>query len=190
MSSSLEMLSVERRRAGFSPPSRGRTERAVGRGPTARARLTRYLPLVALATASVVLLPAALVTVIVPRGSVLALAASVGLAVVASIAIASVEAAMWKRRRGSRDILFADLMVWGWLRRYWTERRLAQARELYDAARKAGPTVSVELLASLSKLLEARDDAYTHGHSQRVAGHAERIARAMRLSRVEIAKIR
>src|SRR5271155_878291 len=190
MSSSLQMPSVERGGAGFSPPWRALAEPAAERRVPELVRLLRYLPLVALTTASVVLLPAVLVTVLVPAGSALALVATVGLAVAVSIAIANAEAALWKRRRASRDILFADLMLWGWLRRYWTERHLAQARELYDAARKAGPTVSVELLASLSKLLEARDDAYTHGHSQRVAGHAERIARAMRLSRVEIAKIR
>src|SRR5271170_178876 len=190
MSSLLQMPSVERGSARLGPPWRGRTELAADRGGTARVRLLRYLPLVALTTTSIVVLPAVLATVLIPRGSVLALVASVGMAVAVSLAIATAEAGMWKRRRASRDILFADLMLWGWLRRCWTERRLAQARDLYDAAKKAGPTVSIELLASLSKLLEARDDAYTHGHSQRVAGHAERIARAMRLSRVEIAKIR
>jgi len=188
MSSSLEMLSVERGSAGFSPQWRGRTKLAADRDGGAPVRMWRYLPLVLLSTASVVLLPAVLVIIIVPRGSALALVASSGLAVAASIAIASAEAAAWKRRRGSRDILFADLMLWGWLRRYWAERRLARARELYDAARKAGPTASTEQLASLSQLLEARD-AYTHGHSQRVARHAERIARAMRLPAVEIATI-
>jgi HD-GYP domain-containing protein (c-di-GMP phosphodiesterase class II) len=111
------------------------------------------------------------------------------LAVAVSVAIASAEAALWTRRSGSRDLVFADLMLWGWLRRCWTERRLAQARALYDSARKAGPAVSIKLLEDLSKRLEARD-AYTHGHSQRVARHAECIARAMHLSAAEIAKIR
>ncbi len=117
------------------------------------------------------------------------MAASAVSAVAVSVAIASAEAALWKRQRRSRDFVFADLMLWGWLRRCWTERRLAQARDLYDSARKAGPTVSIDLLERLSKLLEARD-AYTHGHSQRVARHAECIARAMHISPVEIAKIR
>ncbi len=115
--------------------------------------------------------------------------ASTALAVAVSVVIASVEASLWTRRSGSRDLVFADLMLWGWLRRCWTERRLAQARALYDSARKAGPAVSVELLEEVSKRLEARD-AYTHGHNQRVARHAECIARAMRLSTTEIAKIR
>jgi putative nucleotidyltransferase with HDIG domain len=124
-----------------------------------------------------------------PRGGSLLMIASAVSAVAISVAVASAEAALWKRQPRSRDLVFADLMLWGWLRRCWTERRLAQARDLYDSARKAGPTVSIELLERLSKLLEARD-AYTHGHSQRVARHAERIARAMHTSPVDVAKIR
>src|SRR5271156_6205795 len=132
MSSSLQIPSVERGRAGLGPTWRGRTELAAALGVTALVRLLRYLPLVAFTTASVVVVPAVLVTVLIPRGSALALVASVGLAVAVALAIASAAAAIWKRRRASRDILFADLMLWGWLRRYWTERRLAQARERYD----------------------------------------------------------
>ncbi len=80
-------------------------------------------------------------------------------------------------------------MLWGWLRRCWTERRLTRARELYESARKAGASVDIDLLTTLSGLLQARD-RQTHGHGQRVARHAGRIARAMHLSPVEIAKIR
>jgi len=80
-------------------------------------------------------------------------------------------------------------MLWGWFRRCWTERRLSRARDLYESARKAGATVDIDLLTTLSGLLQARD-RQTHGHGQRVARHAGRIARAMNLSPVEIAKIR
>ena len=155
-------------------------------GPT---RLLRYLPLVVLTTASVVVLPVALVAAFLPRGSSLLMAISTASAVGLSVAIASVESSLWTRRSGSRDLLFADLMLWGWLRRCWTERHLTQTRALYDSARKAGPAVSVELLEDLSKRLEARD-FYTHGHNQRVARHAKRIASAMHLSVTEIAQIR
>jgi HD-GYP domain-containing protein (c-di-GMP phosphodiesterase class II) len=148
----------------------------------------RYLPLALLTTGLVVVLPAALASAIVPRGSPLMIAASGLLAVALSMAIANVGAALWKRQPHARDILFADLLLWGWLRRWWAERRLSQARSLFDAARKSGPTVSIELVTGLSRLLEARD-AYTHGHGQRVAKHAARIARAMHLSPVEVAKI-
>jgi putative nucleotidyltransferase with HDIG domain len=159
------------------------------RSAAAPVRLRRYLPLAVLTTGSVIVLPAGLVSVIIPPGGVVSMVVSAAAAVATSIAIASAEAAAWKRRPRSRDIVFGDLMLWGWLRRCWTERRLTQARALYDSARKSGPTVSIELLTGLSRLLEARD-AYTHGHSQRVARHAERIGHAMRLSPVEVAKIR
>ena len=169
--------------------TRGAAGQIVEGDESAPTRLLRYMPLVVLTTASVVVLPAVLVAAVVPRGSSLLMVASTASAVAVSVAIASVEAALWTRRSGSRDLVFADLMLWRWLRRCWTERRLAQARALYDSARKAGPAVSIELLEDLSRRLEARD-AYTHGHNRRVARHAERIARAMHLSAIEIAKIR
>jgi HD domain len=162
---------------------------ATNRDGPAPVRLWRYLPVAVLTTGLVIVLPATLVAAIMPRGGVLLMAASAASAVALSTGIASAGAALWKRRPGSRDIVFADLMLWGWLRRCWTERRLSQARSLYDSARKAGPTVSIELLTGLSRLLEARD-AYTHGHSQRVARHASRIAHAMHLAPAEVAKIR
>jgi hypothetical protein len=141
------------------------------------------------ATALVIALPALLVAVIAPRGGVLLIVASALSAVALSSAFAATGAAFWKRRPASRDIVFADLMLWGWLRRCWTERRLTRARELYESARKAGASVDIDLLTTLSGLLQARD-RQTHGHGQRVARHAGRIARAMHLSPVEIAKIR
>jgi putative nucleotidyltransferase with HDIG domain len=188
MSSLLESLSFSRGSVSVDRWRR-RAKTTAEHDGLAPVRLLRYLPHVALTTASVFVLPAVLVTAIVPRGGSLLVAASAASAVAVSVAIASAEAALWKRQPRSRDLVFADLMLWGWLRRCWTERHLAQARTIYDSARKAGPTVSIALLERLSKLLEARD-AYTHGHSQRVARHAERIARAMHIPPVEIAKIR
>jgi putative nucleotidyltransferase with HDIG domain len=151
--------------------------------------MRRFLPLALLTTAMVTVLPAVVVAAIAPRGSALALTVSGVSAVALSLALSTAAAAAWKRQPRSRDVLFSDLLLWGWLRRCWTERRLSQARDLYDSARKAGPAVSIELLTGLSRLLEARD-GYTHGHGQRVARHATRIARSMRLSPTEIAKIR
>jgi HD-GYP domain-containing protein (c-di-GMP phosphodiesterase class II) len=187
MFSPFELFSTPRR--AILNRRRGPAARILGSDESAPTHLLRYLPLVILTTASVVVLPAALVAAFVPRGSSLLMLASTGSAVTVSIAIASIETALWTRLAGSRDLVFADLMLWGWLRRYWTERRLAQARALYDSARKAGPAVSIVLLQELSKRLEACD-VYTHGHNQRVARHAKRIARAMHLSTTEIAKIR
>jgi HD-GYP domain-containing protein (c-di-GMP phosphodiesterase class II) len=188
MFSSFELFSLRQRKIALGGRRR-LAEAIVSRKVSAPTRLLRYLPLVVFTTASVVVAPAVLVATFVPRGSSLLMVASTASAVAVSVAIASAEAALWTRRSGPRDLVFADLMLWGWLRRCWTERRLVQARALYDSARKAGLTVSIELLEDLSKRLEARD-AYTHGHNQRVARHAERIARAMHLSPAEITKIR
>jgi HD-GYP domain-containing protein (c-di-GMP phosphodiesterase class II) len=152
-------------------------------------RLGRYLPLAVLTTSLVIVLPALLVGLIVPSGGLPLAAVSATSASAVSVALACAAAAVWKRRGQSRDVVFADLMLWGWLRRCWTERRLSQARDLYDTARKVGPGVSVEQLTGLSRLLEARD-SYTHGHGQRVARHAGRIAVAMHLSPPEVARIR
>ena len=82
--------------------------------------------------------------------------------------------------------MFADLMLWGWLRRSVAERRLAQAETLLGNDPQGA---SVEALIGLSELLEARD-ARTYGHSQRVTRHAERIATTMGLPAAEVAKVR
>jgi HD-GYP domain-containing protein (c-di-GMP phosphodiesterase class II) len=167
----------------------GRTERAGATNPPAPPRLRRYLPLAVLTTSFVIVLPALLAAMIVPSGGLPLAAVSAASAIAVSVALACAAGAVWKRRGQSRDVVFADLMLWGWVRRCWTERRLSQARDLYDTARKAGPAVSAEQLTGLSRLLEARD-RYTHGHGQRVARHAGRIARAMHLSPPEVARIR
>ncbi len=185
---SADLLAPMRGGDGFGR-RKNKVDAAVEGTETAAVRMWRYLPLAMLATGSVVILPGALVAAVVPWGGALWGLACAALAMALAIVLASAEATLWARQPWSRDLVFADLMLWGWLRRCWTERRLARARELYESARKAGPTVSIELLQRLSRLLEARD-AYIHGHSRRVARHAGRIARAMRLSPTEIAKIR
>jgi putative nucleotidyltransferase with HDIG domain len=148
-----------------------------------------YPPLVALATVSIVVLPAALAAAIVPGGDLTSTAMSALLAAALSLAMASVEAWGWKRWRGSGDVVFADLTLWGCARRWWTGRRLRDLRNSYEAAVATGAPIRIELLEGLSRLLAARS-AYTHGHCQRVARHAERIARAMHLPDAEVARIR
>ncbi|HUA73594.1 MAG TPA: HD-GYP domain-containing protein [Solirubrobacteraceae bacterium] len=157
--------------------------------PPPQTRMLRYLPLAIAATATVIVLPAVVVAALMPRGGVVMTLCSALAGIALSVALAATGAALWKRQPRSRDVVFADLMLWCWLRRYRTEQRLSQARDLFEAARKAGPDVNIELLLGLSRLLEARD-AYLHGHSQRVARHAVQIARAMGLSPREVAKIR
>ena len=149
-------------------------------------RTERWLPHALIATAFVVLLPALAVWMIVPRGEAALLALSIPLGMLLSVLAGSLGGALWKRVPGSRDIVFADLMIWGWLRRLRAERRLARAETLLDDGAEG---LSVQALSSLSELLEARD-GFTYGHSQRVTRHAERIARAMGLPTAEVAKVR
>jgi putative nucleotidyltransferase with HDIG domain len=144
---------------------------------------------VVVATGLVIVLPAVLVAAVVPARGPVSWAASAVAAMALSLTAARVGAAYWVRRPGSRDLIFADLMAWGWVRRTWAERRLTHARRSLAKAEKAGDPPRVEDLQRLSRTLEARD-AYTHGHSQRVARHAESIARNLHLSRDEIATVR
>jgi putative nucleotidyltransferase with HDIG domain len=144
------------------------------------------LPHAVIATTFVVVLPAVLVSLLVPAGSLALLALSLLLGVAMSLAAASIGGAIWSRLPGSQDRVFADLMLWGWLRRSIAERRLAQAEKLLGADPQGA---SLEALIDLSDLLEARD-ARTYGHSQRVTRHAERIATAMGLPAAEVAKVR
>ncbi len=153
----------------------------MGQGPT------RYLPQVALATFAVAGLPALIVSGLQAAVRLPAILA-IMLAMLLSVLIARLGAALWMRRPGSRDIVFGDLMVWGWLRRMRAERRLAEAEELLGSG-ELPLSRRAELLKTLAAGLEARD-AYTHGHSNRVARHSEAIARAMGLSREHVAKVR
>jgi putative nucleotidyltransferase with HDIG domain len=83
-------------------------------------------------------------------------------------------------------------MIWGWARRWWTERRLAATLEVLggvEGAEELSRDRRAELLAQLAAVLEDRDP-YTHGHSHRVARHAAMIARRMGLSQHQVAKVR
>ena len=151
--------------------------------------LAAYLPLAVFTTAVTIAAPAALVTLVSPRTGPLAILASAAGAVALSLIFAGAESAVWKRRRQARDVIFADLMLWGWLRRWRAERSLSNVQKAYESATSAGANIDIELLTDLSELLEARD-ACTHGHGRRVARHAERVARAMHFSAAEIAKVR
>jgi putative nucleotidyltransferase with HDIG domain len=152
------------------------------------ARRSGYFPRVAVATIVVTVLPGVVAAALQAFGLIHGWLPSAAVAVVLSMALAAIGSVWWTRRPASRDIVFADLMLWGWLRRVWTERRLACARRLLgdtglDPARKAA------LLERLSGALESRD-LYTHGHSRRVTRHSYRIARQMGLPAAEAACIR
>ena len=139
------------------------------------------------ATGLVTAVPAYVASLVVPSGSGMGLLGALAIALALSIAAAKAGAALWMRHPLARDVLFADLMAWEWLRRFWVERRVARAQTLLTADDPA-PHTRADALARLARLLEARD-AYTHGHSQRVARHAVRIARALHLPATDTARI-
>jgi putative nucleotidyltransferase with HDIG domain len=142
-----------------------------------------------LATFAVAVLPVLVVSAIQLTGAIGSTLSSVAVAAALSLGASVVGSAVWTRRRGSRDIVFADLMIWGWIRRLRTERRLADARELLGDRAKLSPSRQAELLERLSAALEARDP-YTAGHSRRVTRYSEAIARGMGLTRAQVAKVR
>jgi putative nucleotidyltransferase with HDIG domain len=104
---------------------------------------------------------------------------------------------LWRARTGVHDLLFKDLMLWGWLYRWRTERVLDNATRILGldgrtvtAQRNAvSPRRRSELLAQLAAKLEG-GDAYTHGHSRRVARHAAMIAKQLGLRPAAIARVR
>jgi response regulator RpfG family c-di-GMP phosphodiesterase len=148
-----------------------------------------HWPYVALATLAVAVLPVLLVSALQALGVLRSPLAALGIAAALSVAISLAGSALWSRRPESRDLVFADLMLWGWIRRLRTERRLADARRLLGDRAGLSSSRQAQLLEQLSAALEARD-AYTHGHSRRVTRYSEAIARGLGLGRDEIARIR
>ena len=155
----------------------------------------RYVAHAFIATASVMLLPAAAVTALEIEGHVRSGALALVLGAALSILIAAVGARLWARRPGSRDIVFSDLMLWGFIRRLRTERRLEEARGILGMSGPGLATPDIdgehaaEVLERLSGALEARD-VYTHGHTKRVARHSHMIATGMGLPEDEVSRVR
>ncbi len=96
---------------------------------------------------------------------------------------------VWEKQPGSEDLLFNELMVWGYIQRRRKQRRLADAGALIDAGESDQSRRQRRLLERLVAGMETRDP-YLHGHSRRVARHSWMIAQRMRLPREEVARIR
>ncbi len=167
-------------------------------GKQSNGKLVVYLPLVFGVTFLVVIVPMLLVVWLRASGTVTSAWAGTAIGVAMSLLASYVGAAIWKTRTDSRDILFSELMLWGWVQRWRSERRLSAAADLLGLTSGRRQAISggrltneekAGLLTQLTSGLEARD-AYTHGHSRRVARHGVNIAKRMGLSREEVAKIR
>jgi putative nucleotidyltransferase with HDIG domain len=145
----------------------------------------------------VTLAPAALVWVVADAGVVTGFVPLLAVGFLVSLLVAYGGRALWQVRPGSRDLLFSDLMLWGWLRRWRLERRLGDAvallgldtegvRERID---ELDPETRIKTLKRLAAALEARDP-YTHGHSRRVARYSTMIAKKLGVPAADVAKIR
>jgi HD-GYP domain-containing protein (c-di-GMP phosphodiesterase class II) len=154
----------------------------------------RYLPQAVLVTAAVAVMPIAVVWWLSGDGVISSAWLGLALALILSLGAAFLGSAYWKRRGGGADIMFSELLLWGWLRRLWVERRLANATELLEGLRQTEPQnpASVEerarALRGLAQAVEGQD-AYTIGHSRRVARHAAVIADALGLPAEQATKI-
>lgn len=149
-----------------------------------------------IATFAVIGVPVIAVSILHATGIVTSTIALIAASVVLSVGASYLGARIWATRKGSGDMLFADLMIWGWLRRWFLERQLSSAVKLLglreavgDAEVQLSSRQRVRLLKQLATGLEARHPD-THGHSRRVARHAATIAKRMGLESDEVARIR
>jgi putative nucleotidyltransferase with HDIG domain len=161
------------------------------------ASVVRYLPQVIVATLFVVLVPFGAVWVVRSEGWASSVWVVIPLAILMSLAAFMAAGAYWQRRRRAGDLMFSELLLWGWLRRLRTDRRLTRtAQRLGLSAAAAGVAAaaadgeqSTRLLEQLADALESQD-TYTLGHSRRVARHAVMVARRMGLSDAEVDRVR
>jgi putative nucleotidyltransferase with HDIG domain len=164
----------------------------------------RHLPHMLTATTIVAVLPLALSLGLRASGVISSGWLSVGLAVALSLAASSAGSAYWRKRSGNGEVVFGELLLWGWIRRRRQERELADATRLLDLVNPgftdrqhpclgADDALTLEqreqLLRQLAGALEGQD-VYLNGHSRRVARHATMIARRMGLSSEEVARVR
>lgn len=172
-----------------SAPGRGDGHEALGRSSSPD--LKRLLPAVALATFYVALAPLLVVWELRATGLIQSSALSVLGVLVLSLLVSLAGSAWWKKRQGSDDVLFGDLLAWAWIRRWRLERRLDGARTLLAGTqdRELAPGGQAGLLQALAAALEAREP-YTHGHSRRVARFSVLIAEQMGLPEEDRARVR
>ncbi|MGH2894686.1 MAG: HD-GYP domain-containing protein, partial [Solirubrobacteraceae bacterium] len=156
-------------------------------------KMSRYLPQALGATGLVVAGPVVAVWALRGWQVVGSTAVAVAIGVVLSLAVSFAGSAYWASRESSRDVLFSELMIWGWLRRWRAEHQLTAALERLgrvtstSGGREATPQLS--MLKELAVALEA-GDPYTRNHSRRVARYASMIAERLGLPAEEVDRIR
>jgi HD-GYP domain-containing protein (c-di-GMP phosphodiesterase class II) len=152
--------------------------------------MVRYLPHAILVTLSVTALPFVVVMGAEASGAPVPLSTALG--IVTSLALSITGSRLWMRRTRSTDVVFADLLIWGWIRRLRAERRISAVSALLESGMDGGSILSPqrqgEVLRDLAAALEARD-AYSHGHTRRITRYCQMIARSLGLSGERVAKI-
>lgn len=154
-------------------------------------RVIGRLPLSVAVTFAVVVLPVLLALALRTGEVVTSPVVLILVPIALSIGISQVLSAWWKRRPASAEVLFEDLMLWGWFRSWRFERLLSRSETFVGPNARSGLSTKqrARKLKQLSAALEARD-SYTHGHSRRVARHAATMARRLKLPPEEVARIR
>src|ERR671926_538178 len=142
-----------------------------------------------LATLLVAVLPVATVWALWALGVVTSLWIAAPLVVALALLASIAGGAYWKRRPATGDVLFSDLLLWGWLRRARAERRLADAVELLDRVGEDDNPEKLRLLKQVAAALDAKDP-YLDGHSHRVARFSSVMARRLGVSREEADRVR
>jgi uncharacterized membrane protein YeaQ/YmgE (transglycosylase-associated protein family) len=162
-----------------------------------RSQLTvrRYWWQAIIATSLVVVAPPMLVMWLEGMGFIDSALLGVVGSVVGSMVASTLGATLWMQFARSNDVVFSDLLPWGFLRRMIMEKRILNSAKLMretdlSATWAASSSVfQVKTLERLAAALEATDP-YTHGHSRRVARLSCMIAKQLGLPRKKIRLIR
>jgi hypothetical protein len=155
---------------------------------SSRSATVRYLPHMLLATAAVTVIPLAAVWTLRETGAVRSRWVCVPIAIGISLVLSALGSFYWKRRKPASELLFSELLAWGFVRRWRSERAIrSTSRQLRDGS--AEPEARGRLVGQLGRSLEAHDP-YTLGHSRRVARHAEMVARKLGLPDEQTATVK
>jgi hypothetical protein len=149
----------------------------------------RYLPQMLLATGAVTLVPLAAIWALRSSGAVSSPWICIPIAIALSLAISAVGAAYWKRRRPASELLFSELMLWGWLRSRHSGRAIRQTSAMLNGRSELDPAQHEQALRRLARSLESHDP-YTIGHSRRVARHSAMVAHRLGLPEDEARTVR
>jgi hypothetical protein len=155
--------------------------------------ITRYWAHAIVATLLVAVAPPGLVMWLEAAGYITSSIVAIAAGIFGSMAAAAAGTALWMRHSGSGDLVFGDLMLWGYLRRLVMEKRIMNSAKLMAGIRQSSSSRSraeqIQTLQKLAATLEARDP-YTHGHSRRVARLSAAIAKELGLKKAMIKQIR